>query len=128
MKFLLDTDTFIWADLSPEKLSPKCQNLLLDPDNILILSLTSVWEMQIKYQLGKLNLRLPLPDLVREQQEINSIQILEIELDHVWALDRLENHHKDPFDRLLIAQAIVENISIVSNDGLFDRYSIERIW
>jgi PIN domain nuclease of toxin-antitoxin system len=128
MKFLLDTHTFIWADLSPEKLSLKCQSLLLDPDNTLILSLASVWEMQIKYQLGKLNLRLPLPDLIREQQEINSIQILEIELDHIWALDRLENHHKDPFDRLLIAQAIVENISIVSNDGLFDRYPIERIW
>jgi PIN domain nuclease of toxin-antitoxin system len=71
---------------------------------------------------------LPLPDLIREQQEINGIQILEIELKHIWALDRLENHHKDPFDRLLIAQSIVENISIVSNDILFDRYPIQRIW
>jgi PIN domain nuclease of toxin-antitoxin system len=87
MKLLLDTHTFIWADLSPEKLSPKCQTLLLDYDNTLLLSLASVWEIQIKYQLGKLNLRLPLPDLIREQQQINGIQILGAQVDIVLVFD-----------------------------------------
>jgi PIN domain nuclease of toxin-antitoxin system len=128
MKFLLDTHTFIWADLSPEKLSQSCRDLLLDRENILLLSLASVWEMQIKLQLGKLNLRIPLPDLIREQQQVNRIQLLRIELDHIWELARLENHHRDPFDRLLIAQAIVEDISILSDDRLFDRYPVKRLW
>jgi PIN domain nuclease of toxin-antitoxin system len=87
MKLLLDTHTFIWADLSPEKLSPKCQTLLLDYDNTLLLSLASVWEIQIKYQLGKLNFRLPLPDLIREQQQINGIQILGAQVDIVLVFD-----------------------------------------
>jgi PIN domain nuclease of toxin-antitoxin system len=86
----------IWADLSPEKLSQSCCDLVLDLDNVLLLSLASVWEMQIEYQLNKLNLRLPLPDLIREQQEINNIQLLSVELDHIWGLDNLENHHRDP--------------------------------
>ena len=119
-RILLDTHTFIWLDLEPVKLSIDCQNLLLDRENILLLSLASVWEMQIKYQLGKLTLRLPLPNLIAEQQQANSIQILPIELNHIWALDRLANHHRDPFDRLLIAQAIAEDVPILSDDGLFD--------
>jgi PIN domain nuclease of toxin-antitoxin system len=128
MKLLLDTHTFIWADLSPQKLSQSCQDLLLDRNNTLLLSLASVWEMQIKYQLGKLNLRLPLPDLIREQQEVNNIQLLRIELDHIWGLDNLENHHRDPFDRILISQSIVENMPIVSDDRMFDQYPVQRLW
>jgi PIN domain nuclease of toxin-antitoxin system len=84
--------------------------------------------MQIKYQLGKLNLRLPLPDLIREQQEVNNIQLLSVELDHIWGLDNLENHHRDPFDRILISQSIVEDIPIVSDDRLFDQYPVRRLW
>jgi PIN domain nuclease of toxin-antitoxin system len=128
MKLLLDTHTFIWADLSPEKLSQSCRNLLLDRDNVLLLSLASVWEMQIKYQLGKLNLRLPLPDLIREQQEVNNIQLLSVELEHIWGLDNLENYHRDPFDRILISQSIVEDIPIVSDNRLFDQYPVVRLW
>ena len=127
-RILLDTHTFIWLDLEPVKLSIDCQNLLLDRENILLLGLASVWEMQIKYQLGKLTLRLPLPNLIAEQQQANSIQILPIELNHIWTLDRLANHHRDPFDRLLIAQAIAEDVPILSDDGLFDLYSVERLW
>lgn len=127
-RILLDTHTFIWLDLEPVKLSIDCQNLLLDRENILLLSLASVWEMQIKYQLGKLTLRLPLPALIEEQQQINNIQLLPIELNHLWTLNRLENHHRDPFDRLLIGQAIAEDVSILSDDGLFDRYPVQRLW
>ena len=71
-RILLDTHTFIWLDLEPVKLSTDCQSLLLDCENILLLSLASVWEMQVKHQLGKLTLRLPLPDLIAEQQQANS--------------------------------------------------------
>lgn len=101
---------------------------LRERDNVLLLSLASVWEMQIKYQLGKLNLRLPLPDLIRDQQEVNNIQILSVKLDHIWGLDNLENHHRDPFDRILISQSIIEDISIVSDDQLFDQYPVRRLW
>ena len=127
-RILLDTHTFIWLDLEPVKLSTDCQSLLLDCENILLLSLASVWEMQVKHQLGKLTLRLPLPDLIAEQQQVNNIQLLPIELNHIWMLERLANHHRDPFDRLLIAQAIAEDVSILSNDGLFDLYPVERLW
>ena len=127
-RILLDTHTFIWLDLEPVKLSIDCQNLILDCENILLLSLASVWEMQVKHQLGKLTLRLPLPDLIAEQQQVNNIQLLPIELNHIWMLEHLANHHRDPFDRLLIAQAIAEDVSILSNDGLFDLYPVERLW
>ena len=127
-RLLLDTHTFIWLDLEPTKLSVDCRNLLLDRNNYLLLSLASIWEMQIKYQLGKLKLRLPLPDLIQEQRQVNNIQLLPIELNHIWTLDRLENHHRDPFDRLLIAQAIAEDLPILSDDGLFDLYPVERLW
>ena len=127
-RILLDTHTFIWLDLEPVKLSTDCQSLLLDCENILLLSLASVWEMQVKHQLGKLTLRLPLPDLIAEQQQVNNIQLLPIELNHIWMLEHLANHHRDPFDRLLIAQAIAEDVSILSNDGLFDLYPVERLW
>ena len=127
-RILLDTHTFIWLDLETIKLSIDCRNLLLDCENILLLSLASFWEMQIKYQLGKLTLRLPLPNLIAEQQQANNIQLLPIELNHIWTLDRLANHHRDPFDRLLIAQAIAEDVPILSDDGLFDLYSVERLW
>ena len=127
-RLLLDTHTFIWLDLEPTKLSVDCRNLLLDRNNYLLLSLASIWEMQIKYQLGKLKLRLPLPDLIQEQRQVNNIQLLPIELNHIWTLDRLENHHRDPFDRLLIAQAIAEDLPILSDGGLFDLYPVERLW
>ena len=78
-RILLDTHTFIWLDLEPVKLSTDCQNLILDCENILLLSLVSVWEMQVKQQLGKLTLRLPLPDLIAEQQQVNNIQLLPID-------------------------------------------------
>jgi PIN domain nuclease of toxin-antitoxin system len=128
MKLLLDTHTFIWFDLEPMKLSTGCRGLLLDQDNILLLSMASIWEMQIKFQLGKLTLRLPLPELLEEQKRMSKIQILPIELQHIWALAGLPNHHRDPFDRLLLAQSIAEELTIVSNDENFDAYPVQRLW
>lgn len=127
MKLLLDTHAFMWCDSEPEKLSRRVQELCKDPENILLLSVVSIWEMQIKSQLGKLKLRMPLPELIREQQE-NGIEILPVEPNHTFALDSLPNHHKDPFDRLLIAQAIVEGAVLVSADPLIKQYPVSVEW
>lgn len=92
------------------------KTLCQDPANTLMLSVASVWEMQIKQQLGKLTLRLPLSELIEDQQKTNGVEILPISLAHVLALEALPPHHKDPFDRLLIAQANAEQIGLLSAD------------
>lgn len=102
--------------------------LLTDGDNDLILSVANVWEMQIKIQSGKLRLTIPLTELVESQGQTNGVQVLPIGLEHVLALDALPAHHKDPFDRLLIAQANVEGAFIVSRDPVFSNYSVKLLW
>ena len=99
-----------------------------DPTNDLYLSVASVWEIQIKSQLKKLALDLPLEELIRQQQAANDFLILPIELSHVLALNGLPPHHKDPFDRLLIAQAQVEDAALVSNDSVFQHYQVTLCW
>ncbi|MEH2361344.1 type II toxin-antitoxin system VapC family toxin [Nostoc sp.] len=128
MNFLLDTHTLIWWSIDPVKLSQQVINLLDDQSNTLFLSIISVWEIQIKLQIGKLTLKMPLSELIKDQQEINDLQLLPIELTHIYALTNLPNHHRDPFDRLLIAQATVEQVPIVSIDSAFDGYPIQRLW
>lgn len=128
MKLLLDTHAFIWWAIEPEKLSLKTKVLCEDGTNDLLLSVASVWEMQIKIQLGKLKLSLPLRELVESQQQVNGLQVLTIELVHVLALDSLTAHHKDPFDRLLIAQAIVEDAFLISKDRVFSDYPVKLLW
>ncbi|MBF2014773.1 MAG: type II toxin-antitoxin system VapC family toxin [Rivularia sp. T60_A2020_040] len=128
MNILLDTHIFIWSTANPERLSQTVTNLLTDINNIWILSIASVWEMQIKLQLGKLNLNSSLPNLIDNQQRVNNLQILPIDLTHIYALNNLPSHHKHPFDRILIAQAMVEQIPIVSIDEVFDNYPIKRLW
>lgn len=108
MKLLLDTHTFIWWDSEPARLSPRALALLTERQNTLLLSVISIWEIQIKLQLGKLRLAVPLKEIVESQQQTNNVQILPLTLEHVLALENLPAHHKDPFDRLLVAQAIVE--------------------
>lgn len=108
MKLLLDTHVFIWVAGNPEKLSEKVRNLLTDANNFWVVSIASVWELQIKSQLGKLNLNSPLPKLITTQQQVNNLQLLPIELSHIYALEALPSHHRDPFDRILIAQSIFE--------------------
>ena len=128
MKLLFDTHTFIWWDSDPGKLSSQVLKLCQDENNTLILSVVSAWEIQIKSQLGKLKLDLPLADLIGGQQRINQIEVLPVALEHVLALDRLPQHHKDPFDRLLIAQANVEDATLLSKDAIFIEYSVEVVW
>ena len=105
MKLLLDTHIFIWWADQPEKLSQVALSALEDEANELLLSVASVWEMQIKIQLGKLKISLPLSELIKNQQESNGLTVLPVALPHVLALNTLPFHHKDPFDRLLIAQS-----------------------
>ncbi len=128
MNVLLDTHVLIWWSISPGNLSETVYQLLDDQSNSLFFSLASIWEMQIKLQIGKLTLNLPLPELIENQCQTNGLQLLSIETSHIYALNNLPPHHKDPFDRILIAQAIVETIPIVSIDGIFDNYPIQRLW
>ncbi len=124
MRLLLDTQIFIWWDSEPHKLPPQALGLCQDQTHTLVLSVASVWEMQIKAQLGKLDLDRPLAEIIESQQLINSIEMLPIRLVHVLALQHLPAHHKDPFDRLIIAQALVENMPVVSVDTVFPRYPV----
>ena len=127
MKLLLDTHIFIWWADQPEKLSPAALSALQDEANDLLLSVASVWEMQIKIQLGKLKLSLPLRELIQNQQETNDLMVSPVALTHVLALDSLPFHHKDPFDRLLIAQSIEEKLTIVTADSQFSSYSVKLL-
>jgi len=127
MKLLLDTHIFIWWADQPEKLPPAALSALEEDANELLLSVVSVWEMQIKIQLGKLKLTLPLKELLRKQQETNDLTVSPVALTHVLALDALPFHHKDPFDRLLIAQSIEEGLTIVTADSQFSSYSVKLL-
>jgi PIN domain nuclease of toxin-antitoxin system len=128
MKLLLDTHAFIWSFDEPEKLSPKALALLSDGDNDLILSVASVWEMQIKIQQGRLKFTIPLRELIESQRQTNGVQVLPVELEHVLALDALPALHRDPFDRLLVAQANVEGAFLVSRDPVFSSYPVKLLW
>lgn len=128
MNLLLDTHVFIWATANPDRLSERVINLLHDTNNQWLLSMVSVWEMQIKTQLGKLDLKLPLPELIETQKRVNNLEVLPIKLEHIFSLRELPNYHRDPFDRLIIAQGMLEQLAIVSIDSIFDRYTVNRIW
>lgn len=128
LDLLFDTHSFIWWADEPTKLAPAALAALEDENNRLFLSDASIWEMQIKVQLGKMKLKLLLPDLIESQKRNNDVEILHITTEHILALDNLPFHHKDPFDRLLIAQSIVENFTIVTLDSEFPAYPIKLLW
>ncbi|MEB3217992.1 MAG: type II toxin-antitoxin system VapC family toxin [Nostocales cyanobacterium 94392] len=128
MKLLLDTHTFIWFVIDSPQLSSNAKTLIEDEYNEKFFSIASIWEMAIKQSLGKLAFNLPLQTFVRQQMEQNSMALLNIEIDHVTTVATMQLHHKDPFDRLLIAQAMVEQLPVIGVDSAFDAYSIQRIW
>ncbi len=127
-KLLLDTHVFLWLRSNPLKLSQTVLQAYEDPNNTVYLSMASVWEMQIKVQLGKLQLTRPLPELLEQQCTTNGLQILPIELRHLFGLGELPLHHKDPFDRLLLVQAQLENAYLVSIDAAFKQYQVNLLW
>jgi PIN domain nuclease of toxin-antitoxin system len=127
MKVLLDTHTFLWAIAEEEKLSRRAQQIYTS-SNDLWLSVASLWEILIKVQAGKLPLPEPAgPYLVRKLSQ-NRIEVLPITLDHVLKTESLPFHHRDPFDRMIIAQGIEEKWPIVTADPLFGRYPVDVIW
>lgn len=128
MKLLLDTHAFLWWDGARDRLSQQALTLCLDPSNLLLVSVASLWEIQIKMQIGRLSLRLALADIVADQRRANGIEVLPVTLPHVLALESLPLHHKDPFDRLLIAQASVEEAVLLGADAAFAKYLIRTIW
>ncbi len=127
MNLLIDTNIFIWLQIKINKISAQRMQILKSPNNTLFLSLASVWEMQLKIQNGKFSFPKSLPEIIKEQQLINDLQILPIVAEHIYELEKLPFHHKDPFDRLLIAQATVENHTIVTDDSNFSAYSVKLI-
>jgi PIN domain nuclease of toxin-antitoxin system len=128
MRFLLDTHTFIWFVTDSLRLSIKAKKLIEDDYNEKILSVVSIWEMAIKHSVGKLSFDIPFPQFIEREMRLNSMDLLPIEVSHINIVSTLPLHHRDPFDRLLIAQALFENMPILSVDIAFDAYAIQRIW
>jgi len=128
MKLLLDTHSFLWMSLEESKLSETARETIADLENDLLLSPASYWEIGIKISIGKYQLSEPLDVFVGREVERNDLLILPIEPRHAAEVTRLPFHHRDPFDRMLVAQAIVEKVPIISADAQLDAYGIERIW
>ncbi|MBC8872126.1 MAG: type II toxin-antitoxin system VapC family toxin [Planctomycetes bacterium] len=128
MKLLLDTHTFLWMDAEPTKLSATASSLIVDPGHGLTLSVASLWEIQIKSMLGKLSLRVPLPQMVHENERRNGLEVISITADHVYALDQLPRVHNDPFDRLIAAVARTEAATLLSADPVFRQYPVSLQW
>jgi PIN domain nuclease of toxin-antitoxin system len=128
VRVLIDTHVFLWWVSGTRKLPPRAARLIQEPENVCLISLASVWEMAIKVSLGKLTLAQPVERFVVEQLAANSFEALEIRLAHLAHVEDLPRHHGDPFDRLLVAQSLEENLPLVTADPVFRRYGIKRIW
>jgi PIN domain nuclease of toxin-antitoxin system len=128
LRLLLDTHSFLWFLSGDDRLSSTARSVITDPQSRVWISAAGLWEIAIKASLGKLKLRQPFDDLIPRQLALNSIDVLNIEFGHLATVERLPFHHRDPFDRLLAAQSLVEDLSIVSLDPAFDAYGVERIW
>lgn len=127
MNLLLDTHIFLWFSGQPQRLSANVRNALQDPTNVLFLSVVSVWELQIKSQIGKLSLPLPIEQFVLVQRTLNQIRSLSIVESHIWMLDSLPVYHRDPFDRLLLAQARAEECQLVTADPILIQYPVQLL-
>jgi PIN domain nuclease of toxin-antitoxin system len=114
--------------MGSSKLSKKARALVEDTNNEKLLSIASLWEMAIKVSLGRLSLVKPFDVLIPQQLKLNGFELLNIEITHVATVTTLPFHHRDPFDRLLIAQCVVEHLPLLSGDPAFDNYSIKRLW
>ena len=127
-RLLLDTHAFLWWVNDAPELSATARLLIADTTNDCFLSLASCWEMAIKSSLGKLRLARSIDRFVSEQLVANGILLLNIELRHAAKIEKLPFHHRDPFDRLLIAQAISDKLTIVSADSIFSEYGVKILW
>ena len=128
MRLLLDTHAFLWFILADPHLSTRAKSAIEDPANDVEVSPASYWEIAIKIRLGKYILSQPYESFLESQIAGNDFRILHIEPRHTALLTTLPMHHKDPFDRLLVAQALTEAVPIVSGDTALDAYGVVRIW
>jgi PIN domain nuclease of toxin-antitoxin system len=128
VRLLLDTQAFLWFIEGDPQLSNVARTAIQDSRNEKWVSIASAWEAAIKTSKGKLKLAQPVHLHYPSQLQLNGFSLLEIRWDHLAQLQVLPWHHKDPFDRLMIAQAIAEQMDIVGIDALFDAYSITRLW
>ncbi|MBI1904416.1 MAG: type II toxin-antitoxin system VapC family toxin [Planctomycetia bacterium] len=128
MRLLLDTHSFLWFILNDARLSAKAAALIADANNEVNVSPASYWEIAIKISLGKYSAPGASDDFIEKQIAANDFRIQHIEPRHAAALAKLPFHHKDPFDRLIVAQAIVEQLPVVSGDKEFDKYPVARLW
>jgi len=128
MKVLLDTHCFLWLITGDDRLSEKARQTFLNPDNRLFFSAASFWEICIKESLGKIALQNGWIETIQDEMTVNTIQWLPIEMPHCVGVAKLPFHHGDPFDRMLIAQAKVEDMQLLSRDSRLSAYAVERIW
>jgi PIN domain nuclease of toxin-antitoxin system len=128
VRLLLDTHAFLWFVLDDPRLSAEAKSAIENPNNEIEFSPASYWEIAIKIALRNYTLPEPYGPFMERQIEINQIRILPIGLRHTGLLTTMHHHHKDPFDRLLVAQSLVEAIPIISNDPRLDAYGVTRLW
>ena len=129
MNYLLDASTFLWYVSAHTQLSGQAKSIIGNPVYNVHLSLASIWELAIKFRIGKLELAPdPLSVWLDKHLAANSFRLLEIKVSHLIRYAELPLRHRDPFDGLLVAQSLVENIPVITNDAAFDQYPIERIW
>jgi PIN domain nuclease of toxin-antitoxin system len=128
LRYLLDTHALLWFLANDARLSPHARNLIEAAGNDAFVSVVSLWEVAIKNSGGKLPLPLPFSALFPAQLDVNRITLLPIEIAHIEGVIRLPFHHRDSFDRLLIAQSQVENLPLISVDGAFAPYEVQVAW
>ncbi len=128
MNLLLDTHAFLWFIDGNAKLSQRARELIEDQANAKVVSVASLWEMGIKISLSRLHLAQPFEELIPRQMEVNGFGLLPMRMSHIAKIIPLPFHHRDPFDRIIVAQCMAEGLSLVSLDPVFDKYSIRRFW
>ncbi len=131
VRILLDTHVLVWLTGDESRLSSSARQLLKQRSTTVFVSTVSLWELAIKLSLGKLELGIPLSDLIDKELPSNGIEVLPISSEHVLELERLPrppNGHADPFDRMIVAQAIADGLELVSADAKLDAYGVERTW
>ncbi|MTJ47271.1 type II toxin-antitoxin system VapC family toxin [Dolichospermum sp. UHCC 0259] len=128
MKFLLDTHAFLWWVTNAEELSNTVRKIITDPDNTILFSVVSAWEIVIKFRTGKLSLPEEPEIYIPSRLAANQFQALPIEINHVLQVANIQDYHKDPFDRILIAQSQIEKVPILTKDNLIIQYQVMTIW
>lgn len=128
MRVLVDTHVFLWDLLEDRRSSRKAKQVLSSDEHELVFSLVSLWEIAIKMKIGKLNTIGSSVAYIRDEMNAYGMELLPIRYEHILQLEALPHHHNDPFDRLLIAQAVTESLQILTGDAAFQQYGVKLVW